>query len=130
MLGVIPGGCVTIVVTGPITTLFIGERTIAPSVRIRTGTLGCSQFLLNDGVGGDPDDPPASLNWMPSGTSRNYDLAPKPGDMLDWNKDVIRMIEATEYERDAAAIALQFFGGSSSATSLSGTPSTTSTTSR
>jgi hypothetical protein len=43
MLGVIPGGCVTTVVTGPITTLFIGERTIAPSVRIRTGTLGCSR---------------------------------------------------------------------------------------
>lgn len=67
--------------------------------------------VTDDGVGGDPDEPPASLNWIPSGTSRNYDPAPKPGDMLDWNKDIIPMIEATEYERDAAAIALQFDAG-------------------
>lgn len=62
-------------------------------------------------MGSDPDNPPAPLNWIPSGTSRNYDPAPKLGGILDWNKDVIPMTEATEYERDAAAIALQLAAG-------------------
>ncbi|MFB6298650.1 MAG: tyrosine-type recombinase/integrase [Halobacteriales archaeon] len=56
-------------------------------------------------------EPPDALDWIPSGTSSNYDPAPEPGKMLDWNDDVIPMIEATNYTRDAAAIALQFDAG-------------------
>lgn len=56
-------------------------------------------------------DPPDSLDWIPSGTSSNYDPAPEPGQMLDWNDDILPMIEATEHERDAAAIALQYDAG-------------------
>lgn len=65
----------------------------------------------DDGVGGDPDEPPQSLNWIPSTTSKNYDPAPDPGKMLSWHDDVVPMIEETEQERDAAAIALAFDAG-------------------
>lgn len=65
----------------------------------------------DEGVRGDPDEPPPSLDWIPSGTSNNYDPAPDPGQMLDWDDDVIPMIEETTEERDAAAIALQFDAG-------------------
>jgi integrase len=67
--------------------------------------------VTDDGVRNDPDEPPASLDWIPSGTSNNYDPAPEPGKMLDWNDDVIPMIKETNHERDAAAIALQFDAG-------------------
>jgi integrase len=56
-------------------------------------------------------DPPDSLDWIPSGTSRNYDPAPEPGQMLDWNDDILPMIEEANHERDAAAIALQYDAG-------------------
>ena len=67
--------------------------------------------VTDDGVRNDPDEPPASLDWIPSGTSNNYDPAPEPGKMLDWNDDVVPMIEETNHKRDAAAIALQFDAG-------------------
>ncbi|AKH97339.1 integrase family protein [Halanaeroarchaeum sulfurireducens] len=57
------------------------------------------------------DEPPDSLDWVPSGTSNNYDPAPDPTQMLDWDDDVLPMIEATKSTRDAAAIALQFDAG-------------------
>lgn len=67
--------------------------------------------VTDDGVRNDPDEPPESLAWIPSTTSNNYDPAPDPSEMLDWHDDVIPMIEATNHERDAAAIALQFDAG-------------------
>ena len=67
--------------------------------------------VTDDGVRNDPDEPPASLDWIPSGTSNNYDPAPEPGKMLDWNDDVVPMIKETNHKRDAAAIALQFDAG-------------------
>ena len=67
--------------------------------------------VTDDGVRNDPDEPPESLDWIPSGTSNNYDPAPDPGEMLDWDDDVIPMIEQTDHARDAAAIALQFDAG-------------------
>lgn len=67
--------------------------------------------VTDDGVRNDPDEPPASLDWIPSGTSNNYDPAPEPGKMLDWNDDVVPIIEGANHERDAAAIALQFDAG-------------------
>ncbi|WP_348613594.1 tyrosine-type recombinase/integrase [Halobaculum rarum] len=69
------------------------------------------RHVSDEGVGGDPYEPPASLDWIQSSTSNNYDPAPKPSDMLDWHDDILPMIEATEHARDAAAIALQFDAG-------------------
>ncbi len=56
-------------------------------------------------------EPPDSLEWIPSGTSSNYDPAPDPGEMLGWEEDVLPMTEAARNSRDAAAIALQFDAG-------------------
>lgn len=56
----------------------------------------------DEGVRNDPEEPPESLDWIPSGTSSNYDPAPNPGDMLGWHEDVIPMMEETNHERDAA----------------------------
>lgn len=64
----------------------------------------------SEGVDG-PDSPPESIDWIPSGTSSTYDPAPNPRKMLQWEDDVIPMIEATFNSRDAAAIALQFDAG-------------------
>ena len=60
------------------------------------------------------DDPPESIEWVPSGTSSNYDPAPNPGDMLHWEEDVLPMIEATDYSRDAALIAVAWDSGARS----------------
>lgn len=57
------------------------------------------------------DDPPPSIEWVPSGTSKTYDPAPRPEDMLTWDDDVLPMIEAAHNPRDTAAIALQFDAG-------------------
>lgn len=57
------------------------------------------------------DEPPDSLDWIPSGTSNNYDPAPEPGDMLTWTEDIMAMIDAATHTRDKAAIALQFDAG-------------------
>lgn len=54
---------------------------------------------------------PDSLDWIPSGTSSNYDPSPEPSNMLDWDEDIRPMIEETHNSRDAAAIALQFDAG-------------------
>lgn len=67
--------------------------------------------VTDEGVQNDPDEPPASLAWIPSGTSNNYDPAPEPGEMLDWNDDVIPMIKEANHDRDKAALALQFDAG-------------------
>ena len=60
------------------------------------------------------DDPPESIEWVPSGTSSSYDPEPNPGDMLHWEEDVLPMIEATRYSRDAALIAAAWDSGARS----------------
>lgn len=67
--------------------------------------------VTDEGVRNDPDEPPEALDWIPSGTSNNYDPAPEPGQMLDWNDDVLPMIREANHDRDKAAIALQFDAG-------------------
>jgi integrase len=67
--------------------------------------------VTDDGVRNDPDEPPESLDWIPSSTSNNYDPAPEPGQMLDWEEDIQPMIENADHTRDVAAIALQFDAG-------------------
>lgn len=56
-------------------------------------------------------EPPDSLDWIPSGTSSNYDPSPEPSNMLGWEEDILAMIDETHNSRDAAAIALQFDAG-------------------
>lgn len=65
----------------------------------------------DEGVENNPENPPASIAWISSKTSRNYDPAPDPAEMLDWEGDVKPMIEATRNPRDAALIAVQFDAG-------------------
>jgi site-specific recombinase XerC len=57
------------------------------------------------------DDVPESLEWVPTGTSSNYNPSPDPGDMLDWDDDVRPMIDATMNPRDAALIAVAWDAG-------------------
>jgi len=54
------------------------------------------------------DEPPDSIAWVPSGTSKTYDPSPEPQNMLRWDDDVVPMIENTHNARDAAMIALAF----------------------
>ncbi|MFB6085558.1 MAG: tyrosine-type recombinase/integrase [Halodesulfurarchaeum sp.] len=57
------------------------------------------------------DETPDSLEWIPTGTSKNYDTKPDPREMLGWEEDVLPMIDETLNSRDQAAIALQFDAG-------------------
>jgi len=57
------------------------------------------------------DEPPETLDWVPTGTSNNFDPVPSERDLLRWEEEVKPMIDATLNSRDAALIALQFEGG-------------------
>jgi len=59
----------------------------------------------------DGDEPPESIEWVPSGTPSTYDPAPDPGEMLSWEEDVQPMVEATSRPKEAAAVAVQFDAG-------------------
>ncbi|AXG11667.1 tyrosine-type recombinase/integrase [Haloplanus rubicundus] len=59
----------------------------------------------------DDDGFPESMGWIPTTTSRNYDPTPDPAKMLDWDDDVLPMIDATMNARDAALIAVAFDAG-------------------
>ncbi len=62
----------------------------------------------------DGDDLPESVEWVPSGTSNSHDPVPDPGDMLQWEEDIVPMIEETRNSRDAALIAVAFDSGARS----------------
>jgi len=57
------------------------------------------------------DDPPESMDWIPSNTPSTYDPAPEPGNMLQWKADVLPLIDATRNPRDAALIAVGWDAG-------------------
>ncbi|WP_332898762.1 site-specific integrase [Haladaptatus sp. CMSO5] len=65
----------------------------------------------SDENGTEPTD---SIEWIPSGTSKNYDPAPKPGDMLHWEADVLPMVNQCRNSRDAALIAVAWDSGARS----------------
>lgn len=65
------------------------------------------------------DDPPNSLEWIPSTVSSTYDPTPNPADMLRWEEDVLPMIDATGNPRDAALIAVAWDAGCRSGELLS-----------
>lgn len=62
----------------------------------------------------DGSDVPESVEWVSGQTSRNYDPAPEPRDMLHWNEHIVPMIEATHNNRDAAMIAVAWDSGARS----------------
>jgi len=57
------------------------------------------------------DEIPDTHEWISTKTTRDYQPEPDEADMLRRDEDVEPMIEATENDRDAALIALQFEGG-------------------
>ncbi|MGQ3328075.1 tyrosine-type recombinase/integrase [Halorubrum sp. FL23] len=57
---------------------------------------------------------PPGIEWIPSGTSNSYNPVPDPSEMLDWDEDVVPMIEETRNTRDAALIAMAFDSGARS----------------
>ena len=61
----------------------------------------------------DPsDDPPESIAWMSANTPRNYDPQPSRADMLEWQEDVLPLInDGTDNIRNKALFAVQFEGG-------------------
>lgn len=60
----------------------------------------------------DGEGKPPSLEWVPTGTSNSHDPVPNPADMLEWEDDVLPMIEdGTRNARDAALIAVAFDAG-------------------
>jgi len=62
----------------------------------------------------DGEGKPDSIEWIPTGTANNYNPMPNPAHMLDWNDDVIPMIESCRNTRDKALIAVAFDAGARS----------------
>ena len=62
----------------------------------------------------ESDGYPPGIGWVPSGTSNSYSPVPDPSKMLDWNEDVLPMIDSTRNARDAALIAMAFDSGARS----------------
>jgi integrase len=59
----------------------------------------------------DDGDPPGSIDWISSKTSRDYNPTPNPADMLELDDDVKPMIEAARNPRDKALIGVQYEAG-------------------
>ena len=59
----------------------------------------------------DEEGIPASVEWVPSGTSNSHDPVPNPADILEWEADVKSMIDAARNPRDKALIAVAFDSG-------------------
>jgi len=57
------------------------------------------------------EDVPDTHDWISTKTSRDYNPAPDEADMLDWDTDVVPMIEGCKNPRDKALLAVQFEGG-------------------
>ena len=62
----------------------------------------------------DGEGKPPSIEWIPSGTSNSHDPVPDPSDMLEWESDVLPMIEQSVNSRDKALIAVAFDSGARS----------------
>jgi integrase len=61
---------------------------------------------------GEDGDPPESIAWMSANTPRNYNPQPSRADMLDWQEDVVPLInDGTTNTRNKALFAVQFEGG-------------------
>lgn len=52
------------------------------------------------------DELPEALDWVPAGYSSNYDPAPDPAQMFEWEAHIEPMIDACQNARDEALVAL------------------------
>lgn len=59
----------------------------------------------------DVDGIPESVDWVPTGTSRNYDTRPDPAKMFRWDDHILPMLDACENARDRALITLAWDAG-------------------
>ena len=59
----------------------------------------------------DDGECPPSVDWVPTGTSSDYDPTPDPRNMLKWDEHVESMLDEAYNARDAAMVALQFDAG-------------------
>ena len=57
------------------------------------------------------DEPPESLEWIPTTTSNDFNPVPSERDLLRWENDVVPMLDACHNPRDRALIAVQFEAG-------------------
>lgn len=64
-----------------------------------------------DDIETDDNGVPVTLGWISSSTSRSYKPKPDPVNMLDWEDDILPMIDATFNPRDAALIAVAWDSG-------------------
>ncbi|WP_416840154.1 tyrosine-type recombinase/integrase [Haloferax sp. DFSO52] len=62
----------------------------------------------------DEEGKPESIVWVPTGTSNSHDPVPNPAEMLEWETDVLPMIDESRNSRDAALIAVAFDAGARS----------------
>lgn len=62
----------------------------------------------------EDDGYPPGIEWVPSGTTNSHSPVPDPSDMLEWEDDILPMIDATRNTRDAALIAVAFDSGARS----------------
>lgn len=79
--------------------------------RVALRVFGKRLAETRDDLKTDRDGVPETLADIPTGTSRNYNPLPDPAEMLDWENDVIPMIEETRNPRDAALIAVAWDSG-------------------
>lgn len=54
------------------------------------------------------DEVPASLSWIPTGTSNSYDPSPSRSDMLEWDEVQTMAVEGTTNQRDKALITVDY----------------------
>lgn len=58
------------------------------------------------------DEPPESIRWVSAKTPKNYHPVPSRSEMLDWDEDVLPMIEqGSRNARDKALFAVAYEGG-------------------
>lgn len=57
------------------------------------------------------DEPPEALEWIPTGTSNNFDPTPSARDLLDYETDIKPMVDVCQNDRDRALIMVQFEAG-------------------
>lgn len=57
-------------------------------------------------LAGDSDEIPDTIEWVPGGYPTNYDPAPEPEAMLNWEEDIRPMLDACHNARDKALVAM------------------------
>lgn len=89
-----------------IVTWIHGEYDNEETNRDYRGALRVFAKLTTDG-----DGIPDTVDWVSGSTSSSYNPVPDPSDMLHWDEHIEPMIEACDYVRDRAMIAVAWDAG-------------------